>query len=168
MNLVSFWQQQIDKWNTDTKCGFCWDFSAPLIESATNIVQPTPGKECCVKVMFLQDKQPAFSTSNAYSNQTGLLNSQTCSTSFQLLVVIDSKLGLNNYNEVKGHSTEESRWETILQRLQECLSCDANLDFCTFLGSTRRITSWSGQQVINYNDSNYCGYRINVTFQNVN
>lgn len=168
MDIVNFWKEQTDKWNTDEKCGFCWDFSAPLIESLVNIQQPTAGKECCVKVMFLQDKQPAFSTVNAYSDQTGLLNRQTCNKSFQLLVLFDSKLGVNNYNEIKGHPIEDSNWTTKMQPLQECLSCDANLDFCEILGTKYRVTNWSGQQVINYLDSVYCGYRINVTFQNVN
>ena len=168
MDIVNFWQQQTDKWNDETKCGFCWEFSAPLIESSVNLVQPDEDKECCVKVMFLQDKQPAFSTANSYNNETNLLTSQTCATNFQLLVLLNSNLGVNNYNEIKGHSTEDSNWSAILQRLQECLSCDANLAFCEILGSAYRLTTWSGQQVINYSDSIYCGYRINVSFQKSN
>ncbi len=168
MDIVKFWKDQTDMWNVDEKCGFCWEFSAPLIESAVNLVQSEEETKCCVKVMFLQDKQPAFSTANTFSSQTGLLNSQTCSTSFQLLVLTDSKLGVNNYNEIKGHSTDESNWEMIMKPLQECLSCDANLAFCELLGSQYRITNWSGVQVMNYTGSVYCGYRLSVTFQTVN
>lgn len=168
MNIVDFWDKQITKWNEETKCGLCWEFSAPLIESSVNIVQPEEGKECCVKVMLLQDKQPAFATTNTFNTVTGLLNSQTCTQNFQLLVLMDSRLGVNNYNEVKGHSTEQSNWVRKMHPLQECLSCDANLDFCDILGTSYRITNWSAFQVLNYNDSVFCGYRLNVSFQKIN
>jgi len=168
MDIVNFFQQQVDKWNTENKCGLCWDFSAPLIESATNIVQPTAGKECCVKVMLLRQNVTAFSTTNNYDTTTQLLRTQSCNTSFQLLVLFDSKLGLNMYNEIKGHPTSESVWETKLSIIEECMKCDANLDFCEFLGTPYKITQWSGQQVINFQNSNYVGYRISVTFQKNN
>lgn len=166
MNIVDFWEQQTIKWNTEKKCGFCWDFSAPLIESAVNKVLTEEDKKCCVKVMFLQDKGNAFSSVNQYAN-TGYVNQVTCTENFQLLVLMDSVLGLNMYNEVKGHNTSESVWETILNRLKECMQCDANLSFCDILGTQYRITNWSGVQVINYTGSNYCGYRINASFQKV-
>ena len=168
MNIVKFWQDQINKWNEENKCDLCWEFSAPLIDSGTNIVRPTKGKECCVQVMLLRQNLTAFSTTNTYNNTTQLLTAQSCNTSFQLLVVFDSKLGLNMYNEIKGHSTDESVWNTKLSVIEECLKCDANLDFCEFLSTQYKITQWSGVQVINYQNSNYCGYRISVTFQKNN
>lgn len=168
MDIVDFWQRQIDKWNNENKCGFCWDFSAPLIDSASNIVQPESGKECCVKVMLLRQNVTAFSTTNTYNQTTQLLTAQSCNTSFQLLVVFDSTLGLNMYNEIKGHPTTESVWTTILSKIEECLKCDANLDFCEFLGTQYKVTQWSGVQVVNYQNSNYTGYRISVTFQKNN
>lgn len=168
MDILNFWKEQTEKWNTELKCGFCWEFSAPLVESSVNVVQSEEDKECCVKLMFLQDKQPAFSTNNTYNNTTNLLTGQICATNFQLLVLLNSNLGVNNYNEIKGHSTAESNWEAILLKLQECLSCDANLAFCEILGSVYRVTNWSGTQVINFSNSVYCGYRINVSFQKSN
>lgn len=168
MDIVKFFQQQVDKWNTEQKCDLCWDFSAPLIESATNIVKPTEGKECCVKVMLLRQNVTAFSTANTYNATTQLMTNQSCNTSFQLLVLFDSKLGLNMYNEIKGHPVDESVWVTKLSVIEECLKCDANLDFCEFLGQQYKITQWSGQQLINFQNSNYCGYRISVTFQKNN
>lgn len=168
MDIVNFFQQQVDKWNTESKCGLCWEFSAPLIESATNLVEPTEDKECCVQVMFLRQNVTAFSTTNTYNQTTQLLTNQVCNTSFQLLVLLPSKLGLNNYNEIKGHPTSESNWTTKLSLIEECLKCDANFDFCAFLGQQYKITQWSGQQLINFQNSNYCGYRISVTFQKNN
>ena len=167
MNIVNFWQQQIDKWNTDLKCGFCWDFSAPLTESAINIVQPTDGKECCVKVMLVMDRVEPFSTNNTYDDLTGLLTRVVCQNSFQVLFLMYSDLGTNNFNEIKGHDTEESKWSSILFKLQECIACDLNLDFCEILGSAPRVTRWGSAQVINYMDSNYSGYRLTVNLQRI-
>ena len=166
MNIVKFWEDQVNKWNEESKCGLCWTFGAPLVESKINIQQFEEDKECCVKVFFLQDKQPAFSTSNTYS-QTGFVNQIVCNKNFQLLVLFDSNLGLNMYNEIKDHPTSESVWSDKLSVLQDCLACDAQIDFCEIIGQSSRITQWSGQQVINYLSSTYVGYRISVTFQDV-
>lgn len=167
MNIIEFWETQVNKWNDENKCGICWTFGAPLVEDKVNIQQFEDDKQCCAKVFFLQDKQPAFNTANQYNTQTGLVNQVTCSKSFQLLVLFDSKLGLNMYNEIKGHSTSESVWTEKLSVLQDCLACDAQIDFCEILGSKSRVTQWSGQQVVNYLSSTFVGYRISVTFQDV-
>lgn len=166
MNLVAFWEQQIAKWNTDEKCGLCWKFAAPLIESAVEVVQDD--EPCCVQVYFLRQGMSAFSAVNNFNPQTGFVNQVTCSKSFQLLVLMPSTVGTNNYNEIKGHPTTESKWDEILYKLEDCLACDLQLDFCLFLGEPRRLTRWEGTQVINYSTKNLTGYRINVTFQTVN
>lgn len=165
MNLVAFWRDQVNIWNQEQKCDLCWEFGAPLIESAANIQKPEDGKECCVKVLFLQDKQPAFTTNRTYNNTTGLIQNITCTQSFQLLVLLPISIDKNNFNEIPGHPTAESKWDSVLFKLQQCLMCDAELDFCEILGTQYRITQWSGSQVLNYSDNNYTGYRINVQFQ---
>ena len=164
MNIVKFWEDQVAKYDAEQKCGFCWDFGAPLREDKVNIEQPNEGKECCVKVMFLQDKGSAFNVQRSYNQQTALMNGVTTTYNFQLLVVLDSVLGINMYDETKGHDKADSIWTTILSRLQNCLADDLNFDFCLFLGSVYQVTQWSATQEINYLNSNYCGYRINVTF----
>lgn len=164
MDIVDFWSRQVAKWNDENKCGMCWEFSAPLIESAVELIED---EGCCTQVILLRDKLPAFSTSNTYSNQTFLLNGVTCSKSFELLVLMYADIGTNNWNEVKGHNTEESKWSTIFSRLEECLACDAELDFCEFIGVKSRVTTWSARQVLNYSSKNFSGFRITVTFQNI-
>lgn len=166
MNLVDFWKQQIAKWNTEEKCGLCWQFYAPMIESAVEVVQ---GDEpCCVQVYLTRDRVTAFSTANQYSTQTGYVNQVTCAKSFQLIVLMPSTVGTNNFNEIQGHDEEESKWNTILEKLEACLSCELALDFCEFLGSEYRVTTWSGAQLVNYGTKAQTGYRISVTFQTVN
>lgn len=167
INIVDFWKNQIAKWNEELKCGLCWEFSAPLTESAVGITKPND--PCCVQVMLVRDRVTAFRTSRTYDNITGLLTGVTCSKSFELLVLMPTKLGQNNYNEIKGHDTNESKWDEVLSKLEDCLSCDANLDFCEFLGRKVLVTDWSARQLVNYTDNNYTGYRLTVTFQvNVN
>lgn len=165
MNLIDFWQKQIEIWNTEQKCGFCWDFSAPLTESAINLVQPTDGKECCVQVMIVRDRVEAFSTNNTYDQKTGFLTNSVCQKSFQVLFLMHSDIGTNNFNEIKGHDTDESKWATILSRLEDCISCDLNLDFCAILGGQLRVTRWAAVQEINFMSQNYSGYRLTVNLQ---
>lgn len=165
MDLISFWSQQINKWNEESKCGLCWDFTAPLVESAIELVEPSAGMDCCVQVLFLRDKEPAFSTLNRYNESTQLLSGTTCNKAFEILFLMYAPIGSNNWNEVKGHSTDESKWATALYELERCLSCDLELDFCEFIGSKSRVTKWSAKQVINFSSKNYSGYRISVNFQ---
>lgn len=167
MNLVAYWQDQIELWNTDNKCGLCWSFGAPLTESAAHIWQPRDGEECCVQVLLLRDRRPAFNTVRNYNNQTGLLLNITCNTNFDILFLIPKSIGLNNYNEIKGHPTTDSKWDTALYLLENCLKCDLELDFCTILGTQYRVMNWSAMQVINWGDHQYTGYRLSVSFQNI-
>lgn len=166
MNIVNFWEQQIAKWNEESKCDMCWSFHAPLTDSALNITKLADGEECCTQVFLLRNGN-AFSTTNQYNESTGFLNKQTCNVGFQLLVVIPTKLGVNNWNEIIGHPTEESNWATKLWKLEECLSCDANLDFCEILGANQKVTTWSAVQKINHTDNVYAGYLLTVNFQTV-
>lgn len=168
MNIVDFWQAQVAKWNEEEKCGLCWTFDAPLTESGVELYQPETGKECCVHVLLTQDKVPPFTMVNQYSQQTGRMNQRTCSWTHQVYFVMTTDLGVNNFSEIKGHSTESSRWASVLQKLQECLACDANLDFCEIMGADYRVTQWSAAQVVNYTSHNYTGYRLTITFQTVN
>lgn len=167
MNIVDFWEKQITKWDEEQKCGMCWSFKAPLSESAVNIVQPEPDKECCVQVFLVRERVPAFNTTYNYNATTGFANDVTCTTGFQLLFLVPSNIGLNNYNEIEGHPEAESKWNTILWKLEDCLKCELALDFCEFLGSQQRVTRWEGQQAVNYLDNAYTGYRVTVNFQQV-
>lgn len=167
MNIVQFWQQQVADWNTEIKCGLCWAFYAPLIESEVGKVQPETNKECCVQVHLLRDKGPAFNTQNQYDLNTGLLNGVTENISFQLLVLLPSTMGTNSFNEIQGHPESESKWNTNLYRIEECLRTDAHLAFCEIIGRKYRVTTWQGTQVINYGDEAMDGYRITVNFQQV-
>lgn len=162
MDIVDFWKQQAEKWNDEQKCGFCWDFGAPLIESQLNIQQSTADNKCCVK-LFLTDL--GFNQSNTYSQSTGFNNDKSCEYSYNLWVLMTSKLGVNNYNEITGHSIDVSNWMTIYRPLLDCLGCELVLNQCEILGFDVEIKLWKGITVFNYSDMNYSGWKIQSNFK---
>jgi len=60
MNPVAFWSELIKSYNRQKKCGFCWNFYAPLTEVKLNQVQLK--KLCCVNVFLVWDKGVDFDT----------------------------------------------------------------------------------------------------------
>jgi hypothetical protein len=158
INIVNFWKQQTDKWNEDNKCGLCFEFSAPLVNSQINIVQ---SESCCVNI-FLTDIK--FRTDETFA-PSGFVNSKKCIWTFSVHALIDSPLGVNNYNEIKNHAIEESKWNTIFLPLAQCLACDNILHFCDILGKKLDVRQLGDAQLIhNYLDSNYNGWKINYSF----
>lgn len=165
MDVVNYWAQQVEKWNEESKCDLCWDFGAPLTEWAAETYQIKAGKECCVQVLLLFPDN-VFSTNRTYAS-SGLITNLTCTNSFQVLFLLPSRIDINNYNEIPGHSIEESKWFTVFNKLKQCIECDAELDFCEILGTSYNITNWSARLVNNYTSNNYAGFRLNVSFQQV-
>ena len=157
MDIVSFWKNQIDTWNETEKCGLCWEFSAPLVTSQINIVQ---NETCCVNV-FLTDIK--FREEKQFNSITGLTTSKKNIWNFSLYALVKENLGVNNYNEIKGHPIDESKWETIFYPIINCLAIDTISDTCNF-----QVTQNGDAQLIhNYLDENYNGWKINYTFQTI-
>ena len=174
MDIVDFWAQQIEKWNSQAKCGFCWEFAAPLVPSQINIVlsEPMPAHpividdNCCVKV-FLTDLR--FREIIVRNSVTSLITSKTCVWNFSVYALMQKQLGINNYNEIKGHPIEQSKWVTVFKPLIDCLGCENILDTCEILGITSvNVEMPSDAQLIhNYLDNNYNGWKVNYTFTQV-
>jgi hypothetical protein len=95
MNVIIFWQEQVNKWNEENKCGFCWSFGAPLKIEAMNIQQIQPDKKCCVNV-FLTDL--TIQKQNIYSSNSVYVDKSICQTRFTLYALLPDVLGRNNYN----------------------------------------------------------------------
>lgn len=162
MKLTKFFKQQVNKWNEDNKCGYCYEFHAPLTEDALNkqhLINP-----CCVQVMLTEDRMNPATVSNQYSTQFGLLSDQWITQRFNLYFIKPQGLDINNYDENLNHPIEESKSE-FLENLKECI-IDTNLDFCLFLGSQWQVTQWElSSPLTNYRDYNYTGYRLSVTIR---
>lgn len=163
MDIVNFWKEQVNVWNENNKCGLCWEFSAPLVNSQINTVQKeTP---CCVQV-FITDI--TFNETLVRNSVTGLTTSKTCVDRFTLWVLIESPLGVNNYNEIKGHPIDESKWSEIYLPLKECLGCENILDTCEILNQTNVNVDLNNATLVhNYLDQSYSGWRINYTFTQI-
>lgn len=161
MNPIAFFEKQIEKYNEDSRCGFCWDFKAPLFESAINIQDLSEEIQCCVQVFLIN---LTTSNINTYLPNT-FLGSKNCDYTFNLYVLLPSNMGLNNYQEKLGHDIEQSKWKTIFEPLQECMGCDAQLDFCELSGIPIQVINWRMDMVNNYLDNTYSGYRITATFR---
>lgn len=163
MDIVSFWKQQTDLWNEQNKCGLCWEFSAPLVHSQINVVQT---ESCCANV-FLTDVR--FRENIQRSSITNMVTSKTCVWNFSLWCLVPASMGLNNYNEMKGHPVDESKWNTIFKPIIDCLGCGNILDTCVILGETNVNVDFNGDAVLihNYLDNNYNGWRVNYTFTQI-
>lgn len=162
MDIVNFWKLQTDKWQADNKCGLCWQFGAPLVQSQINISQSEADKACCVNV-FVTDI--TYNEVIGYNSQTGFRNVEAHEWSFNIHVLTPVQLGVNNYNEIKGHDIDESKWVTVFKPILDCLSTEKVLDFCFLLNERVNITKWQGFLVHNYLDSNLNGWRFAGTFR---
>ena len=164
MNIVDFWKEQVNIWNENNKCGLCWEFSAPLVNSQINTIQKeTP---CCVQV-FITDI--TFNETLIRNSVTGLTTSKTCVDRFTLWALVESPLGVNNYNEIKGHPIDESKWSEIYLPLKECLGCENILDTCEILNQTNvNVDLTNATLVHNYLDQSYSGWKIQYTFTQIN
>lgn len=163
MDIIDFFKKQIDIWNENNKCGLCFEFSAPLVNSQINTVQKeTP---CCVQI-FITDI--TFNETLVRNSVTGLTTSKTCVDRFTLWALIESPLGVNNYNEIKGHPIDESKWTNIFLPLKECLGCENILDTCEILNQTNvNVDLTNATLVHNYLDQSYSGWKIQYTFTQI-
>lgn len=160
MDIVNFFEQLTEKFNTELKCDNCWEFSAPLTESALNIVQPS--EPCCNQLMLTN---LSYSEQNQYNNVTTFRTNRTEEIYFTLYALKTSNLGINNFNEIKEHPKSESKYETIYKPLKGCLDASEVLAFCEILGFDVQVSKWSFDIVNNYQDLNYDGWKIKGTFK---
>ena len=160
MNIVQFWQDQVDVWNEEQKCGFCWAFGGALTESAINTYRIRQGEECCVH-LFVTHVQ--LITNNEY-NESGMIVDPTCNYNFVLWALIPSRLDINNHNEIPEHEESEGVWNSIQFPLQECMGCDEMAYVCENLGYAVMIERWVMETVFKQFDNNYDGWRIEGTF----
>lgn len=161
MDIVKLWQDIANNYNTNLKCGFCWNFGAPLTESAINAQQNTNTNKCCVN-LFLTDI--GFESGFEEDFNKASVN-KYCDYYFNIWVLLPTNLGVNNYNEIPNHEISQSNWATIYKPLFDCLGCDFDGQFCLNLGYPVSIKKWRMSQVVKYQDANYSGYKIQAIFR---
>jgi len=154
MNIITFFKQQVQKWNDENKCGFCWHFEAPLRLSDLNeSVQKTT--DCCVRV-FLTDY--SYSVTPQYSPTFGrVTGTPTKRHTFTIYYLLNDRIDINVYLEQQGYPLSESKWKKIIEPL---LDCNLSLDICDIFGN---ILEWSiarADIVIDFQDQNYTGLKV--------
>lgn len=155
--LVDYFKALAAKYNSENKCGFCWEFGAPLSESALNKQLPVNERQCCAN-MFLTEY--SFSSYFKYSDVTHLNNYEACDHRFKLYVVVQKEdIGQNTYNEIPDHPVTESLWTEVYKPLLECMGCDKALYQCE-LGYDFDILSWDMDMVKFKEDRNLTGWVI--------
>lgn len=165
MDIVKLFEDVTELFNTEQKCDKCWEFSAPFFEDALNKVQTE--EPCCVQLMltnFRYLSQLTYLTS-------GFLKDVVKDYAFDLYILQktgEAGLGTNNYNEIKGHPVNESKWATVYKPLFDCLNDSAALELCQTLGFNAEITKWEMSLVRNYQDDNYDGWLIRATIRTRN
>lgn len=144
----------------DGACGFCWEFSAPLFESDVNVLQPD--NNCCVQIILSEIKEQNRPT---YASSTGLVAGVINIYSFKLYAVKSGNMGVNNYNEIKGHPIEESRYAEVYKPIRDCLTGAEVIKFCELLGLQAKLLLWDFTTVNNYQDLNFNGWLIQGSIQ---
>src|SRR5690554_3299762 len=163
MNPIDFFKEQIAIWNDEQYCDSCWSFGAPLSESAMNLQQLRDGEECCYQLMITDYNSR---TTTEYNN-TPYPTRVVCDHRLTIYVLKQSRIDINTYNEIDGHSECESKWETIIKPLFDCFACNAVMNSCEILGYPLRITQWDVSKVINYADNVFDGIRITANFREI-
>ena len=159
-NFVDFFQAQINKWNDEQLCGYCWEFEAPLRLSDLNeSVQKTD--DCCVRV-FMTDW--SFNIIREYAPNNYVKDYKVRQNRFSLYFLLNDRIDINVYKEQDGHPLSESKWETILKPILECLQ---EFDFCELYGQPAQYVSEMWRPTLDYADQNYSGWRIDYTINEV-
>jgi hypothetical protein len=163
MDVVKYFKGLTRMWDNESRCGFCWVFGAPLTEGQANIqkVEEEDAENCCVRVMV---RDVRVRRQNAYGD-SGFLSEVVQDHFLVLDVVVPSKMGVNNFNEIPGHPVDESKWETIIYPLLECVTEESIMDLCKLLKTYIQVPTWDASMKLNWLDNNYCGWSISMTLR---
>lgn len=162
MDVIGFWQKQVQQWNDEQMCENCWTFGAPLLKSGIEKSEFKEEEDCCVHVFVTNLDER---TDNQYA-RTGLL--QRRAQVYNMTVYFlkqDADLGENVYNEIPHHPISESKWIKTLKPIKECLKAENILDFCLHLGYNVEIVNFQLFAEINVFDG-YTGWSLRLTLRN--
>ena len=161
MDYIDLMQQQVNKWQGEQKCGLCWEFDAPLLDSGVNKSQ-NKGSDCCVYVFVTNISVREVRN---YDNTTSLLRDRYDEVSLTIELLRKADIGDNVYRELD-YPLNQSKWNNLIQPIKDCLGSDVPFDFCELLNRNLPITSRSWAVITNNkDDNNYVGWRVNLTIR---
>jgi hypothetical protein len=160
MDYIKLLQAQVNKWQGEQKCGFCWEFDAPLLDSGVNKHQTRDN--CCVYVFATNISTREIRN---YDSVSGLLRERYDEVSLTIEILRKADIGDNVYRELD-YPLSQSKWSKLISPIKECLSSDDPFDFCQLAKRNFPITSRSWAVITNNkDDNNYVGWRINMTLR---
>lgn len=162
-DIIGAIQTAVNTWNDENKCGYCWEFTAPMRESDLNEYQKK-SDDCCILVAVTGFR---WECDVPVNRDTGLKLLGAEVFNFNLHVLSQDRIDINVYNEIDGHPINQSKWETILKPLADCVGCNP-IDFCSILGYDLEVSRWSANSRIDWLDNNYTGWTINVQLRKNN
>lgn len=157
IDIIGLFEQKLNEWNNIQKCGYCWEFEAPLRESDMNESEKKE-EECCVR-SFLTNL--TVRVNRRYEN--GLVGEKVARYEFDLYFLKYDDIGLNTYEEMEGYPISESKWKKILLPLKECVS--QGFDFCGILGRHLKVVDEEWETRIDFLDQNYTGWVVHMTIE---
>ena len=162
MNLINFFKDVAEQYNTEQRCGFCWTFKKVKGEAGLNTLRLTDSEKCCVHIVLTYERK---SNSERYNFETGARTEMYLDNQFTIYVVKTSDLGRNYGDEIKGHNETESVSASIIQPLFNCLTGENVIDLCYVGDITLGIVQWSAEEVLFLGDQNFSGIKINGVFR---
>lgn len=168
-DVIGSISQMVSDWNgneeleIESKCGLCWEFTAPIRESDLNEYIKR-SDECCVIVAVTDYR---YSVQQTVNRNSGMITNKAEVFNFNLHFLAFDDLGLNVYNEIPNHPLNESKWATILKPLADCAVTDL-LTFCEYIGRELEVVTWIASPRIDWQDMNYTGWSVQVQLRNNN
>lgn len=153
MTVIDYLKTQIELFDTQKKCGFCWSFYAPLSDSGMNATKPNEEEVCCCVHVYVTDWIEG--QRSQYLRDNTMSNIDYIDTTLTVKFVMNTNLGINVFNEQDGHPIEESHYEKILKPIRECLNVGREFDFCE---TPYRLESFIMRKVLLTGDQNYTGW----------
>lgn len=165
MNVIGVLKTEINKFNTETKCGLCWEFVPGGRKDYFNNIELIEGEECCVYVGVTEIK-----TNSGFVTSGEFVRKEYTDWNVKMFAGIPSSLDIQFYNENPEHPEVEGKWEKYINPIFECFGSGCvEMDLCNIHNckglTTVEVVKWSSTMVMNYNDMNLDGIEIQATFR---
>lgn len=156
MNIVDFFKEKVEGYNTEKKCGYCWSFHYGRGDYTNLLKKKNCNCDCCVT--FLLEKYVP-TTIYKVDDSDGYSEKFYTDYNFELFVGVDSDFTRQLYKEVEGCKVSEGKYERYLKPLETCLQDVFDVDLCAGINPAA-ITRIAMYEKLNYKDQNYDGYFI--------
>lgn len=166
MNIIEVLATEIAKWQTEGKCGLCWEYVPGGRADYFNNLQPRVNEDCCVYVGVLSIKQ-----SSGFQISGEFVNKRYCDWRVRIIAGIPSSLDIQFFNENPDYPADQGKWEKYIFPIFSCFGgCCVEMDLCNIHNCSGNVTTvepirWESEMVLNYADLNLDGVLIDATFR---